>query len=72
MWWCFVPKDHAASAVCLTARFALHQKRDPCGQTINLTGLFGNDIVQVFGQAFQMRQPLFDFSAHLAPFRVAG
>lgn len=72
MRWPFGPYDNAAGAVSLAHGFTLKQHRDMVGQSIYLARLRGNDLVQLIAQAFQMRQSLFDFRAHLAPQLVAG
>ena len=67
-----IADDHAARALRLPHRLALHQHRDPRRQPVDLAGLPRDHLVQLIGEAFQMRQPLFDFRAHLAPFPVPG
>ena len=67
-----VAHDDAAGAIGLPHRFALHQHGDAGGQPVDLPRLTGDHIIQLIGQAFQMRQTLFDFRAHLAPFLLPG
>ena len=67
-----VAHNHTTSSIGLPHRLPLHQHRDPRGQSVDLPRLARNHLVQLIGQAFQMRQSFFDFRAHLAPFPVPG
>jgi len=72
MWRLFIAHNHAAAAIGFAHGLPLHQQRDPRGQSVDLTRLRRDHPIQFIGQSFQMRQPLFDFRAHLAPFPVPG
>lgn len=68
----FISEDDASAPVGFAHGLAFHQHGNACGQPVDLFRLRCDHLVQVVGQPFQIRQPLFDFRAHLAPQLIAG
>lgn len=56
MRWAFVRRDLPAGFRLLAFGLAAQQHVDPAHQQVDVAGLLGDNIAQVIGKAFQMRQ----------------